>query len=161
MLRRLVVPDPIMIRSRALVVLVVAGACGRIGFDMIPDGESCVGLASTCGPTATASCCESVLVPGGTFYRGYDVAPDMKHAAMDHPATVSDFRLDTYEVTVGRFRRFVDAHQGIRSAPPAVGAGANPHLSASGWDAGWNANLAADTPALVTALACDSVFQTW
>ena len=43
-------------------------------------------------------------MPGGTFYRSYDLAGDFYSGNMGFPATVSDFRLDTYEVTVGRFR---------------------------------------------------------
>jgi sulfatase modifying factor 1 len=35
---------------------------------------SCVGLAATCGSTGSSPCCESPLVPTGTFYRGNDAA---------------------------------------------------------------------------------------
>jgi len=38
-----------------------------------------------------------------------------------HPATVTDFKLDVYEVTVGRFRRFVDAGRGTQAEPPQHG----------------------------------------
>jgi len=62
------------------------------------EGASCSGLAATCGPSGNASCCSSSVVPGGTFSRSNDAT---------YPATVSDFVLDTYEITVGRFRKFV------------------------------------------------------
>jgi formylglycine-generating enzyme len=96
---------------------------------------SCSGLAETCGPDGDHDCCSAALIPGGTFYRGYDgSAAYMSKAA---PATVSDFPLDTYEVTVGRFRPFVAAY---RRDMIAQGTGANPNNpSESGWDAvNWN-----------------------
>ena len=55
-----------------------------------------------------------------------------------HSVTVSDFVLDTFEVTVGRFRNFVAAFTGT---PPAAGAGANPNIPGSGWVASWNSSL--------------------
>ena len=61
-------------------------------------GTSCVGVAATC--SGNKDCCASNVVVGGTFNRSNDGA---------FPATVSDFGLDVYEVTVGRFRQFVNA----------------------------------------------------
>src|ERR1700690_2017201 len=62
-------------------------------------GPHCAGLPATCGPFGNESCCASLTVPGGTFYRGYDgIFPYNK---MDYPASVSTFALDKYEVTVG------------------------------------------------------------
>src|SRR5580700_4095697 len=66
--------------------------------------SSNVGGVSSCG--AGESCCTSLNVVGGTFLRSYDGAT---FTDASHPATVSTFRLDKYEVTVGRFRRFVEA----------------------------------------------------
>jgi formylglycine-generating enzyme required for sulfatase activity len=60
-------------------------------------------------------------VPGGTFYRSYD---GLTHINNRNPATVSDFRLDTYEITVGRFRKFVAVYS---SDMIAEGAGKNPN----------------------------------
>jgi formylglycine-generating enzyme len=75
-----------------------------------------------------ANCCASTLVPGGTFNRSN--APTL-------PATVSDFHLDVYEVTVGRYRRFLQALPG---SLPAAGSGRNPHDPADGgWDPAWSA----------------------
>jgi len=44
------------------------------------------------------------------------------------PATVSNYRLDKYEVTVGRFRRFMEARKGGWVPPP--GSGKHAHLNA-------------------------------
>jgi formylglycine-generating enzyme required for sulfatase activity len=71
-----------------------------------------------------------------------------------YPATVSDFRLDTYEITVGRFRAFVEAGKGAQGDPPLPGSGAHPAIPGSGWDAAWTAELTTDTAALKTALKC-------
>lgn len=100
-------------------------------------GPRCSGVAPTCGPTGASDCCASALVPGGTFNRDNNAA---------YPATISDFRLDTYEVTVGRFRQFI---AGYAENLPASGSGKNPNNPAdTGWDAAWNASLPADVAAL-------------
>jgi sulfatase modifying factor 1 len=120
---------------------------------------SCIGLAATCGPTGDWSCCGSPLVPGGTFFRSYDGTPEYPN--MGFPATVSAFRLDKYEVTVSRFRRFVNAGLGTQPSPPLAGAGAHATLADSGWDPTWNARLSADTTALVAHLNCGAPLQSW
>jgi formylglycine-generating enzyme len=119
---------------------------------------SCSGLAATCGPYGNGDCCASLLVPGGTFYRSYD---GVDFTDKSYPATVADFYLDKYEITVGRFRQFVNAGMGTQASPPAAGAGAHTGISSSGWDSTWNTNLAANTAALRTALKCDATYQTW
>ncbi len=118
----------------------------------------CSGLAATCGPSGNDSCCKSLLVPGGTFDRSYD-GVDFKDP--NYPATVDDFYLDKYEITVGRFRAFVNAGMGTQAKPPAAGVGAHPGINDSGWDSTWNANLVANTAALTTALKCSANYQTW
>lgn len=161
------------------VVIAIAG-CGRLGFDRTVDGSitgddgppaddmapvdaaaalSCTGLAPTCGPTRATNCCDSSIVSGGVSFRSHDTA-DAAYPSTMYPATVSDFRLDRYELTVGRFRGFVAAGQGTSASPPAAGAGAHPRLPTSGWDPSWNAELPVDTPALMTSLRCGTV-QTW
>jgi formylglycine-generating enzyme required for sulfatase activity len=122
---------------------------------------SCVGLTPICGANNTEPCCGSPLVAAGSFFRNYDVANDAAFKDMSHPATVSDFRLDSYEVTVGRFRAFVAAGKGTQLDPPATDSGAHPHVAASGWEAIWNDSLAVDTTSLVAGLACDPMFATW
>ena len=116
---------------------------------------SCGGLAATCGPSGTDDCCKSLLVSGGTFNRSYD-GVDFKNP--NYPATVSDFYLDKYETTVGRFRQFVKAGMGTQASPPAASAGAHPGITGSGWDSTWNTNLPATTAALTTNLKCST---TW
>lgn len=174
-----------MVAARAFVLVLVASGCGRIGFDaqsasgatndgrivdgftidsaFVSDavpGVNCQTGALMCGP-ANESCCTSPVVSGGTFYRGYDVAADLMFTDMSNPATVSDFRLDKYEVTVERFRAFVDSGQGTQASPPPAGAGAHPAIANSGWDPTWNNQLAVDTAALRTKLRCNAVLSTW
>ena len=45
----------------------------------------------------------------------------------EHDVTVSAFSLDKYEITVGRFRKYVEAYDHL-AAPPAVGSGAHPNI---------------------------------
>jgi len=154
----------------------IFAACGRIGFDSLggsADGNatgdgaavvSCAGLAPTCGRAGSSPCCDSLLVPGGTYLRSYDVAIDMTFNDMMDPATVSDFRLDTFEVTVGRFRQFVTAGMGTQQAPPPTGEGArmlNGMASQGGWDPSWTSSLAADPTSFGAALKCNAMSQTW
>jgi sulfatase modifying factor 1 len=109
---------------------------------------------SDCGPNGDEDCCASPLVPGGTFDRHYDdylIPP-----ATSYLATVSDFRLDRFEVTVGRFRRFLAAV--AAGWKPAPGSGKHAHLSGSaglavspvgdasppfelGWDPAWSTEV--------------------
>lgn len=134
---------------------------GDGGIPVGGEAISCAGLPSTCGAGGTDSCCNSLEVLGGTFYRSFDKAQDAKSGTTAFPATVSDFRLDRYEVTVGRFRAFVNAGMGTQANPPVTRAGAHANIVGSGWDASWNQSLAADTAALIAALKCSPTLQTW
>jgi formylglycine-generating enzyme required for sulfatase activity len=69
---------------------------------------------------------------------------------------VASFNLDTYEVTVGRFRRYVEAFSG----PPTPGSGENPQVPGSGWSSTWDSDLPASKAALRTALSCHD-YATW
>lgn len=111
------------------------------------------GTGSNCGYLSNDYCCASPPVPCGTFNRGNDAK---------YPATITtSFRLDRYEVTIGRFRKFVEAGGGIQANAPPSGAGAHPKIGiASGWNAAWNSLLANDTPQLVQSLKC-SVESEW
>jgi len=121
---------------------------------------SCVGLAATCGPNGNVSCCASNLVPGiatPSFYRSYD-GVTAGYTSQAFPAQVGDFRLDNYEITVGRFRKFVAAYS--QNMIPA-GAGKNPNNSTdTGWNTAWNTSLAATPGVLTSALKCHAS-QTW
>jgi formylglycine-generating enzyme required for sulfatase activity len=112
-------------------------------------------LAATCGPSSSGDCCASSVVPAGSFYRGYD---GTNFTSTAYPATVSDFRLDTYEITVGRFRKFAAA---FKQTMIAQGAGKNPNDAAdTGWSTTWNTHLDASAAALTSALECGT-YATW
>ena len=165
--------------SSCRVVLGVLGlaACGSVRApdvsgdggvdDTIIDGApgqatSCARLPATCGTGGHDNCCNSPDVVGGTYYRGFDYANDPpRSGTTGFPATLSDFRLDKYEVTVGRFRAFVNAGMGTQANPPLTKAGAHASIIASGWDASWNTSLPATPSALLTALKCDAALQMW
>ncbi|WP_437734320.1 formylglycine-generating enzyme family protein [Sorangium sp. So ce1335] len=111
---------------------------------------SCVGLDETCGPTGKESCCASMPVAGGGFYRDNSEL---------YPASVSGFALDRFEVTVGRFRKFVEAYP---ESKPKPGAGRHPLFDRSGWDAGWDGSwLPVNAAELKEAVKCDQALQTW
>jgi formylglycine-generating enzyme required for sulfatase activity len=102
-------------------------------------------------------------VPGGSFYRSYDgvtnLPPYNVYTSNAYPATVSDFRLDRFEATVGRFRTFVATFS--RDMIPS-GAGKNPNdPSDPGWDTAWNASLPFDEVGLRQEVAICGQFQTW
>jgi len=116
------------------------------------------------------SCCANILVPGGTFPMGR--CGDTYNASTctdgyngfapgelpEHSATVAEFYLDKYELTVGRFRRRVEQYDGT---PPVAGAAAHPLIAGSGWDSTWNTNLAPSQAALSSSLKCSPGHQTW
>ncbi len=149
----------------------VSGTCVAAGPDGGVDGStgqtatSCIALPSTCGSSQNGNCCESPLVSGGTYWRSYDVASDGEYSDQVAPATLSDFRLDKYEVTVGRFRAFLAEGFGTQAKHPDTGKGGHRNVLGSGWEASWNANLAPDTATLTAALkstACSSYgANTW
>jgi formylglycine-generating enzyme required for sulfatase activity len=114
-------------------------------------GQSCNGMTGT--ECQGKSCCSNILVPSGTFPMG-----DPSTAPPEHDATVSDFYLDEYEVTVGRFRKFVEQFDGT---PPPDGAAAHPLIAGSGWDGAWNTSLASWQATLIGNVTCSSSYQTW
>jgi formylglycine-generating enzyme len=130
-----------------------------------------------CG-AANESCCTSLEVTGGTYYRTYTYSGGGPTGEAD-PATVSSFRLEKYLVTVGRFRQFVAAWNGGAGWLPSAGSGKHTHLNGGqglnatggGFEPGWvasddpsvaptNANLAC-TGQLVPNLATGSHYDTW
>jgi formylglycine-generating enzyme len=122
-----------------------AGMGGELGAGGPP---SCVGLARTCGDDGDDGCCRSAVVPGGDFTRSNDTR---------FPASVSPFRMDVYEATVGRFRKFVAAYEG----PPAAGAAKHPLVTDdSGWEEAWNEFLPNDRDVLSASFRCDGL-ATW
>lgn len=121
-----------------------------------------------CGPNGLMNCCASLQVEGGAFYRGYDgvTTTPADYTSQAYPATVGSFMLDEFEVTVGRFRQFVNAWAG--GWRPSAQAGKHGHLNngsglassanqgtfESGWDTAWEANLATTLSGWDTNLAC-------
>jgi formylglycine-generating enzyme required for sulfatase activity len=109
-------------------------------------------------------CCSSILIPGGQFPMGRsDKGSDAFAGASDnetpeHNVTVSAFRLDKFEVTVGRFRQFYNAYDPNRF--PMAGDGANTFIPGSGWNPAWSAELLPDQKTLNTTLAGNTL-ATW
>jgi formylglycine-generating enzyme required for sulfatase activity len=145
------------------------------------DGGTCRLFASSCSESGPGrsdcgdggeSCCTSLAVPGGTFVlREFTNFSDGGTGDASVPATVSAYRLDKYEVTVGRFRKFVDAWVG--GWRPSPGAGRHTHLNEGrglaniagghevGWDPSWAAGLTTNKLSWDDELKCDSAFATW
>jgi formylglycine-generating enzyme required for sulfatase activity len=81
-----------------------------------------------------------------------------------HPANISSFALDTFEVTVGRFRRFADDYEAWRAGGnPQSGSGKNPKIAGSGWDPAWDSSLPSTRTGLLSNVQCDKsgFYQTW
>ncbi len=125
--------------------------------------SSCVEAGAGLSDCAGGSCCASLTVTGGTYNRNNDTS---------FPAKIDDFQLDTYEVTVGRFRKFVDAVVG--GYKPSAGDGKHAHLNCgkglqqaggstyeAGWDTSWNSNLATTKAGWNSNLECAPSSQTW
>jgi len=85
----------------------------------------------TCGPNRDDDCCDSIQLPGGQFWGDYD---GVTYTGKTWDVTVSPFYLDTYEITVGRYRAFVEAYP---TSKPKLGDGAHPKIPNSGWQADW------------------------
>jgi sulfatase modifying factor 1 len=117
---------------------------------------SCVQLASRCG-TAQESCCETLPVPASTYDR---FEPAFEGPPLHSPATISALHLDKYEVTVGRFRRFMSIFDAWRAAGnPRPGTGAHPKIPGTGWQEAWM--LAQTTAELQIPKQCLGMRLTW
>lgn len=138
-----------------------SGEAAVDGSDQQTCGSTGPGL-SDCGSAANESCCQRLSVTGGSFDRSYD---NVSFTSPSATASVSGFRLEKFEITVGRFRKFVAA---LRVGWfPKAGSGKHTHLSAgglnggteSGWVASWNGSvLSADE--IDQNLAC-GIGATW
>jgi sulfatase modifying factor 1 len=127
------------------------------GFSCTGNPSGCIPLSSCAGMVADEcsgdDCCASPQVTGGTVLQGDDNA---------FVATISTFRLDKFEVTVGRFRRFVSAYDSWRLHHPMAGEGQHPRLSsASGWDPSYDDVLPPTAAALRSDISCHEMFETW
>jgi formylglycine-generating enzyme len=124
---------------------------------------------SSCGPSSE-SCCASPKVPGGTFYRTYQNDGGGATEKADQ-ATISDFRLDKYLVTVGRFRQFVAAWDQGDGYTPEPGSGKRSHLNdgkgladsgAEGtYESGWLDSYSMKLEMTNDNLDCESNKSTW
>jgi formylglycine-generating enzyme len=132
------------------------------------------GMTTCPAGTGSESCCASVEVPGGTYYRTYTNSGSGPTGEADQ-AAVSSFKLDKYLVTVGRFRQFVNAvlpPDGGTGWLPSPGSGMHTYLSGgglvnsaddagiayeTGWDTSWNGNIAPTS----ANLACNGSSSTW
>ena len=152
-----------------------AGGKGGTSSDagMMSSPPSCapggVGLTN-CGATSESCCTTLAVTKTEMFYRTYANSGSGATGQTD-PATVAEFRLDKYLVTVGRFRQFVSAwNNGAGYAPP-VGSGKHAYLnggqgltdsgSTGGFEPGWAASDDAHVAPTDTNLACSSQFATW
>ena len=88
----------VMTRYLALVVVLVVLS----GFGQVKQG-------GVTGVDEFALAGEMVLIPGGKFLMGDDGRDGWSDEMPAHRVTVPAFRLGKYEVTVGQFRRFVEA----------------------------------------------------
>jgi formylglycine-generating enzyme required for sulfatase activity len=116
------------------------------------------------------SCCTSLEVEGGTYYRTFTYGDTSSYA---DPATVSSFRLDKYDVTVGRFRQFVGAWNS--GWAPLAGSGKHSHLNGGKgladvsapadagivYETGWVTTDDSNIAPTDENLACDANFATW
>lgn len=107
-----------------------SGGSGASGTSEAPPSCAAGGPGlSDCGPSQE-SCCASSLVASGTFDRTYGV--ESADGGPTDPAAVSAYRLDKYDVTVGRFRQFVKvvlSSDGGAAWVPAAGSGKHAHLN--------------------------------
>jgi len=140
------------------------GASGA-GGEGPPSFQSCngnVGAGMDCGPAGDENCCASLTVPEGAFIRSYD---GVDHTDDDYGARLSSFGLDRFEVTVGRFRNFVDAW--VDGWRPSAGAGKHTHLSAgsiageTGWDDAWSIVPPSTAGQWNTDLVCNATRAVW
>jgi formylglycine-generating enzyme required for sulfatase activity len=117
---------------------------------------------------ASESCCTTLEVTGGTYYRSYSNSGSGPTGEAD-PASVGGFSLDKYPVTVGRFRQFVSAWNGGAGFTPPAGSGKHTHLNGGsglnatggGYEPGWVVSDNSNVDPTNTNLACNSSYQTW
>jgi formylglycine-generating enzyme required for sulfatase activity len=146
------------------------GACTAIASCLTNNVDSTDCNTATGILRITESCCISLEVSdGGTYNRTYTNSGTGPTAEAD-PATVSPFRLDKYDVTVGRFRQFVAAWN--KGWLPASGSGKHTHLNSGnglnavgatyepGWSTGDDSNIS-PTDTNLTCPSPETAYTTW
>ena len=125
------------------------------------DATSCVDdLPKTCGSDASESCCTTTDIGGACFSRSFD---NITFVDSRFDAHIKAFQLDKYEVSVSRFRRFVEQYDQIQLE---AGRGKSAYINKKdekdekpldepyqGWNEDWP--LPKDANELRTSLACD------
>jgi formylglycine-generating enzyme required for sulfatase activity len=138
-----------------------SGTGGQVG----PVGPSCEDVTASCGPNENDNCCASALLTPEAFFMGRatsgsDAYPNGNaDETPERTATPVAVWLDKYEVTVGRFRKFIEAYPLNKPKP---GDGAHPGQGASGWKAEWDGELpdTADDVIWDVSLGCGNM-ATW
>ncbi|HET9959053.1 MAG TPA: SUMF1/EgtB/PvdO family nonheme iron enzyme [Polyangiaceae bacterium] len=118
------------------------GGGPQSGFPTFP---SCTSLSARCGATGD-NCCSSLFVDSSSeelmFGAGVRETPISTRS--------SSFYLDKYEVTVGRFQRFVAGYDAFRNSERLhEDAGQLPGIDGSGWQRAWTDALPENSGALV------------
>jgi formylglycine-generating enzyme required for sulfatase activity len=118
----------------------VPASCRANGTTPLP-----AGAGHDCGLNGKGDCCGTIALDGGDFYpnnctKDVPCGPD-GGPGPDKKTHVQPFKLDVYEVTVGRFSRFIEAGAGTQAHPPAAGAGAIHGHAFTGWNPMWNQHL--------------------
>ncbi len=108
---------------------------------LVEPGFVCTGERSACNRSCAVlsgtecqgdDCCSSLVVPGGRF------------TYKENTITLPPYRLDKYEVTVARFRAYLNAVDAWGAeGNPAPGAGAFLGVPDSGWRADWDPSAVA------------------
>ncbi len=119
----------------------------------------------------SVDCCDSLRVSGGEFPMGRsrdgrDACPTAQDPTYvcdavespEHTAIVNTFYMDRFEVSVGRFRSFVDAYSGPFARE---GNGAHPRIPGGGWRSAWNQKLPSTRNELVQRLNCQPANVAW
>ena len=125
-----------------------------------PPPPSCAGLGATCGTESPPrDCCQSLPIDGGAFHRAYDGVVGDPFNSTAYPAEIASFKLDTFEVTVARFRNFLEGYPGNL---PKEGAGRNPNdPSDPGWRAAWSSDRARIPPTAADTVSVAGYCQTY
>lgn len=118
-------------------------------------GDAGAGTGQTCGRQGNEDCCESIAV-------AEDGGAVRLHGPTTSPTPVGAFRLDKFEVTVGRMRAFVESGAGTQRSPPSDGTGNHPRIPFTGWDSKWNGQLQVSTNDLNSSYgSCAQKYGTW
>lgn len=121
---------------------------------VFPESRSCSEQSSI--QCQGGSCCEQLVVYGGERLRLQEEGGPT--------TTISSVLMDRYEVTVGRFRRFVESYENWhREGNPTAGEAAHPNIVGSGWGTApeWSLALPNSQFTLEGNLQCEPGLETW